>query len=196
MSKKFVMFLSTTCALLLAQVANAATYTFDYTYNGNSVTVNQSAAGSAIVAGDIVTATFHAASGGYWHVDAGMQIWTPQGMNETGDRIGDLSWTFLRQGTTVDSGASFGKSSQYVHIPQEVIASKTINFDTLTWTYTLTSSTAAGNTLNGGDFGSSNLTMLGATYVVGAVPEPETYGMLLAGLGLVGLAARRKKQAK
>jgi hypothetical protein len=27
------------------------------------------------------------------------------------------------------------------------------------------------------------------------VPEPETYAMLLAGLGLVGFAARRKKQA-
>ncbi|WP_348696938.1 choice-of-anchor C family protein [Duganella fentianensis] len=32
--------------------------------------------------------------------------------------------------------------------------------------------------------------------VTAAVPEPETYGMLLAGLGLVGLVARRKKQAK
>lgn len=30
------------------------------------------------------------------------------------------------------------------------------------------------------------------TLNVSAVPEPETYGMLLAGLGLVGFAARRK----
>ena len=30
---------------------------------------------------------------------------------------------------------------------------------------------------------------------VAAVPEPETYGMLLAGLGLVGLISRRKKAA-
>ncbi len=30
---------------------------------------------------------------------------------------------------------------------------------------------------------------------VAAVPEPETYAMLLAGLGMVGLIARRRKQA-
>jgi hypothetical protein len=31
---------------------------------------------------------------------------------------------------------------------------------------------------------------------VAAIPEPETYGMFLAGLGLVGFMARRWKQAK
>ena len=32
-------------------------------------------------------------------------------------------------------------------------------------------------------------------YTVAAVPEPETYGLLLAGLALVGAAARRRKSA-
>jgi len=32
-----------------------------------------------------------------------------------------------------------------------------------------------------------------ALYTVTAVPEPETYAMLLAGLGLTGLIARRRK---
>ncbi|MGY1488796.1 PEP-CTERM sorting domain-containing protein [Methylobacillus pratensis] len=31
------------------------------------------------------------------------------------------------------------------------------------------------------------------TYTVAAIPEPETYALLLAGLGLVGAAARRRK---
>ena len=33
-----------------------------------------------------------------------------------------------------------------------------------------------------------------ALYGVAAVPEPETYTMMLADLGLLGLAARRRKQ--
>lgn len=32
------------------------------------------------------------------------------------------------------------------------------------------------------------------TAVIGVVPEPETYAMLLAGLGLMGFVARRRKQ--
>jgi carbonic anhydrase len=31
--------------------------------------------------------------------------------------------------------------------------------------------------------------------VAAAVPEPETYALLMAGLGLLGFAARRKRKA-
>ena len=37
-----------------------------------------------------------------------------------------------------------------------------------------------------------NMGLLG--YEVASVPEPETYAMMLAGLGLVGAVARRRKQ--
>ena len=36
----------------------------------------------------------------------------------------------------------------------------------------------------------------GSAISVSAVPEPETYAMMLAGLGLLGFAARRRKQAQ
>jgi len=39
----------------------------------------------------------------------------------------------------------------------------------------------------------SSLTLDGN--IVTAVPEPETYGMLLGGLGVLGLVARRKRNA-
>ena len=39
-----------------------------------------------------------------------------------------------------------------------------------------------------------NLAFIGANYTITPVPEPETFAMLLAGLGLMGaIAARRKK---
>lgn len=37
---------------------------------------------------------------------------------------------------------------------------------------------------------------IGATNVLSAIPEPETYGMLLAGLGLMGFAVRRRSSKK
>ncbi|HEX5345046.1 MAG TPA: FxDxF family PEP-CTERM protein [Duganella sp.] len=36
---------------------------------------------------------------------------------------------------------------------------------------------------------------IGYDLSISAVPEPETYGMLLAGLGLIGVAARRRRSA-
>jgi hypothetical protein len=39
-----------------------------------------------------------------------------------------------------------------------------------------------------------NLSSAGVlTYTVASVPEPETYAMLLAGLGMMGFVARRRK---
>lgn len=43
--------------------------------------------------------------------------------------------------------------------------------------------------LSGGQFSTY------ALHVTAAVPEPETYAMMLAGLGLIGVIARRKKQS-
>jgi len=46
------------------------------------------------------------------------------------------------------------------------------------------------------DFSSQILytaTLTSLTPVVLAVPEPETYAMMLAGLGMLGMAARRKR---
>jgi hypothetical protein len=39
----------------------------------------------------------------------------------------------------------------------------------------------------------TNATYSGTLNITSAVPEPETYAMLLAGLGLIGFTARRKK---
>lgn len=65
------------------------------------------------------------------------------------------------------------------------------------WTATPTSDVAIHSTFsfhNGRDFTDSGGVGRYAMVVRTVVPEPETYAMLLAGLGLVSLFARRKKQ--
>lgn len=53
------------------------------------------------------------------------------------------------------------------------------------------------NNNNALDFGTSVLTLNGSVYTgeinVTAVPEPEAYAMMLAGLGLIAFVARRRK---
>ena len=51
------------------------------------------------------------------------------------------------------------------------------------------------NSSGGGDnFAFDDMTIGALESVVPTIPEPETYAMMLAGLGLLGLAARRRKQ--
>lgn len=74
------------------------------------------------------------------------------------------------------------------------------SFDNITWNSATLASTVALNhvgqdlyirygSTQGAQFYLSSMT-------VAAVPEPETYAMLLAGLGLIGITSRKRKQAK
>jgi hypothetical protein len=65
---------------------------------------------------------------------------------------------------------------------------------------TFTGLTAAGSPIRIGTFDSFEQTLtnrrdiVAGSAIVGTVPEPETYAMMLAGLGLLGFAARRRTQ--
>ena len=72
--------------------------------------------------------------------------------------------------------------------------------DRLSWH--TSGSNASDMTINGGWRSGSNIWLNSSTdwnrvvLVAAPVPEPETYALLLAGLGMVGTMARRRKQAK
>ncbi|MBK9347983.1 MAG: PEP-CTERM sorting domain-containing protein [Burkholderiales bacterium] len=80
--------------------------------------------------------------------------------------------------TTHNPGANFAPSTHQAHFSHTFHAVVGGN-------HTLTFSTGAGNyrTLNVDDL----------KITVTSVPEPETYAMLLAGLGLIGAVARRRQ---
>lgn len=97
------------------------------------------------------------------------------------------AWSYVGSGTSsmadVDFGTGFGKNA----------ATRLTDSDYVTWNVTGLGASSLVNMfvrVKGIDGGYE------ANYMpvtVGAVPEPETYAMVLAGLGLLGFTARRRR---
>ncbi|MYN20320.1 PEP-CTERM sorting domain-containing protein [Rugamonas sp. FT107W] len=136
--------------------------------------------------------------GGYGFADNG---WWGGGLTMAGTNDQGSAMTLAFSQAVAGVGAFFNYSPRYYG--PAAIAVYDANH-TLIESTTLTFITAGGR--NQGEFHGfmestpsiSYLTMTGAyigaaNFAVQAVPEPETYAMLLAGLGLLGIAARRRQ---
>jgi hypothetical protein len=101
---------------------------------------------------------------------SGLSLYRVGGGTGTGGTLGD---------TLVSSGSSLQSGSMDVW---------TLSSDNL----------AAGSyyVLVSGNLVSDTSASFGGAVMLAPVPEPETYGMMLAGLGVLGFLARRRKAAK
>ncbi len=90
-----------------------------------------------------------------------------------------------RNGATETVTVKFGTSSGSYSLPQ--------NAGWTNYSLVFTPGVAASYSLSFENSGGDNIGMLLDNVNIHAVPEPETYAMMLAGLGLMGAIARRRK---
>lgn len=195
-AQKMLLAIAAAAAMLAGPMAaNAVPIVYDYTYNGTSVTTNQSAAGTQLLTGDVVDLTVRSFGSDFWSW-AGGNLWAAILMPESATRIGNLSWSLLLNGATVASGSYAAQSHSFVHIANPFLVAA-VSFDELHWQYTSVSSTSSTNALGGliiGNDGSPFFTG-GPVYNVGSIAVPEPGTIALFGLGLAGLLWMRRRRA-
>jgi hypothetical protein len=127
----------------------------------------------------------------YWTADGsdGNDLWVRKAVDFTGFDLGSATW-----GLGVDNGYS-------LYVNGQLISSGNAEGFTSRWEY----SGSFGNSLHSGvnfiavaleDHGGLTAFDMQINAAVAPVPEPETYAMMLAGLGLLGMMARRRRQGR
>jgi hypothetical protein len=180
-------------------VAGYATFSSDYIKNGNLYDPSIVTIGSN-------PASFHGSWASFGALEGANMLIVNGGLDSS-------QGVFWSQTLSLSAGSydfSAAAASTYPTNPSHVVAIATINgndyslggvqlgsstqWDTFTGTLNLQSAASVTIKLKnlstdytGNDFAVDQISL------TSAVPEPETYAMMLAGLGLVGFAARRRK---
>ncbi|WP_292917955.1 PEP-CTERM sorting domain-containing protein [Nitrosomonas sp.] len=128
----------------------------------------------------------------------GIAIWEVFGSSGTHSNFltGDWYSTETWDGLTVSSGDSFNFSGLDIDLIETVVP-PVVTSSTLGGPSSLANASVSVY-FSDGSFGAAKLLeqewSVNQDLAITAVPEPETYAMLLAGLGLLGFAARRRQQ--
>ncbi len=119
---------------------------------------------------------------------AGKSVTTGNWINPTFSLVGGESTNYTVNPVTTSQTLTFSLPSDLSGFVGNSTVSAVLSAESLQ------KLTAGGSASLGTDLTVDGYAVVTYTYDVAAVPEPETYAMLLAGLGLVGAMARKRKE--
>lgn len=201
--KRFVYVLGLALVAVVSP-ASAATYIFDATYDGTTVTVNSGSTdptGLTLFAGDDIIYTLSAIAGSGWmtNSDSSLFPFLAFPIDEAGDRNVTYSLDFLRSGVSIFNNSGSVTNSQ-VHFGTNTIA---FNSGLIADAFRLSVAFDSGDDATINDitpiFGTPDRNSFASdpsalTFgAVSAVPEPASWAMMILGFGLIGGAMRRRK---
>jgi hypothetical protein len=151
---------------------------------------------------------FIAQDGAQWLDLTGFNINSSEGVAQTvGTTVGNLYQLSYFVGNTTGGGIFGTLSTVNVSVngvatfsdTNSTVSPTAQNWQQFTHTFIATSASTTLALFNGdpasdNNNGLDNVVLLDLGPAVGAIPEPDTYAMLLGGLGLLGFVARRRKQ--
>ncbi|BAH37062.1 MAG TPA: PEP-CTERM sorting domain-containing protein [Gemmatimonas aurantiaca] len=189
-------------AILTARVADAQPYNFLVDYTGGNTPVlapgSDPMIGTNLQVGDSFFWRI-SAIGGQWSTTAAVSQYTFMAfyVSEYGTRTGDYTLNLFLNGSTVFTETQSNVVTEYIHVGTNTVNLPAgFSWDRMELHYTLNGSNVSSNTIG------SRLPIFGApehhqyspgvTYATNVVPEPATVVLLAIGLGVMGVAVRRR----
>lgn len=187
-------------SVAVAYPTSAATYIFDATYDGTTVSLNAGSADPSsltLTAGDDIIYTLSAIAGSGWMTNSAGSLFPFLALpiDESGDRNVTYTLDFLRSGVSIFNDSD-SVTNSFVHFGTNTVA---FNSGLIADAFRLSVAFDSGDdaTINGitpifGTPDRDGAVTFGAL-AVSAVPEPAAWTMMIFGFGLIGGAMRRRK---